>query len=63
MLSRSLTLSRGTFSTGERTALVMTQWYSLLQSDSFQRLGDFSDTRALDGLGSFSGALKVSTKI
>lgn len=41
----------------------MTQWYSLLQSDSFQRLGDFSDTRALDGLGSFSGALKVSTKI
>lgn len=40
----------------------MTQWYSLLQSNSFQGLGDFSDTRTHDGL-SFSGVLKGSMKV
>lgn len=30
----------------------------LLQSDIFERLGGFSDTHTLDGLGSFRGVLK-----
>lgn len=44
--------------------VVMLEWHILLpECNSFPMCDDFSDVQALDGLGGFSGVLKVNTEI
>jgi hypothetical protein len=46
------------------STIVMPEWHTvLLYSAIFHILGGFSDTHIIDGLGSFSGVLKVNAKI
>ena len=50
--------------TPANATIVTTECHTLLlKSDVHQLLGGFSDMHILDGLGSFTSVLKVSTKI